>query len=293
MKKLIIAVSLIISLGVQAQKNENLFSAAMGQMVVLDKINNTANTIYTCDGVAENGFITPDAISYVQSHINIDKINAVYIGTLIGGTVTTQGDIFLYKTTQDLKGGVYDMTKQATIQINDGGDFLNVTMKSAKAEEKFRCALDEDATKQSAVKAAHQKALVAKETKKMQTNTSGVDDLLDDLGSGKSAPKKEASPTTKKETSSVSGADISSYVNEIIQKFRSKLNFDDFQGKECQVRIFFTRNGAITNFSQEGGDETFCNYVTSAINGMDRLPVPPSDAVYNTINGATLNLKPN
>lgn len=59
------------------------------------------------------------------------------------------------------------------------------------------------------------------------------------------------------------------------------------------MRIFFTRNGAITNSSREGGDEAFCNYVTSAINGMDRLPVPPSDAVYNTMNGATLNLKPN
>ncbi|HCL5339421.1 TPA: cell envelope integrity protein TolA [Salmonella enterica] len=168
-------------------------------------------------------------------------------------------------------------------------------MQSLSKEEKEQAeakAAKEAADARAAAR-AYAAAMKAKAASEKAEAASGVADLLGDLGSGKSVPKTEAPPTTEKETSSASGADISSYVNEILQKIKSKLNFDDFKGKECQVRIFFTRNGAITNSSREGGDEAFCNYVTSAINGMDRLPVPPSDAVYNTMNGATLNLKPN
>ncbi|MEF9889027.1 cell envelope integrity protein TolA [Citrobacter sp.] len=152
-------------------------------------------------------------------------------------------------------------------------------MQSMSKEEKEKAAAN--AEKEAADAKAAASAYAAKKK--------AAESINSDNGTSKASTRS----TTAKQTSSAYGADISSYVNEIIQRIRNKINFDDFKGKECQVRIFFTRNGAITNFSQEGGDETFCKYVTSAISGMDRLPVPPSDAVYNTINGATLNLKPN
>ncbi|MEG5625537.1 cell envelope integrity protein TolA [Enterobacter hormaechei] len=173
-------------------------------------------------------------------------------------------------------------------------------MQSMSKEEKEQAAAkaakeaaDAKALAEKKAASAYAEAIKAKAASEKAEAASGVDDLFGDLGSGKSVPKTEASPTTERETSSASSADISSYVNKIVQKIRDKLNFDDFKGKRCDVKIYFNRDGFITNYMQEGGDDTFCNYVTSAIKGINKLPAPPSDAVYDVINGATLSFKSN
>ena len=123
--------------------------------------------------------------------------------------------------------------------------------------------------------------------------TANVDDLFDGLADGKNTPKTAKPLVSSKQASGSSGAEISSYASKVSQAIRSRaVRFDDFKGKVCDIEIHLKEDGVITNLIQKGGDGTFCSYLTSVIKGMNELPIPPSAAAYNAINGATLSFKP-
>lgn len=61
-----------------------------------------------------------------------------------------------------------------------------------------------------------------------------------------------------------------------------------YRGKTCSIKINFAPDGLILSSSVVGGDPSLCQAAERAIKITQKLPKPPSDAVYNKFKNAVL-----
>ncbi|KJG71612.1 hypothetical protein UA70_06750 [Raoultella planticola] len=90
-----------------------------------------------------------------------------------------------------------------------------------------------------------------------------------------------------------SGADISGYASQIRNAIQSRLyGADLYAGKSCVLHIKLGPDGQLLDIQQEGGDPALCQAALTAAKTA-RIPKPPSQAVYEKIKDAKLDLNCN
>ena len=146
--------------------------------------------------------------------------------------------------------------------------------------------------------AAEAKAKAAAEAKAAQARKNqALDDFLSggDIGGGssKGGNKNSSGSQGSGGTSGLGqGANVdgNAYGQRIKKLIQSKYRVDpSFAGKQCDVKIFLSRDGTITNYQVISGDKAVCDAAVSAIVATRKVPPAPSDAVYNMFKSPTLD----
>ncbi|MCY4764343.1 cell envelope integrity protein TolA [Klebsiella aerogenes] len=260
---------------------------------------------YKCSREAPNGFV-----SIGTEYKQIDYINRPYIEM-----VSPTGEVtdYRYDTLSDLEQGVYSFDRNSVISITSNTDYpLVVRYKDESKSYEYHCQLDDDANKviaqreaeerqaeadakaelaasekvdaetaaETAAKAAAAEAAAAKKAAAAK-EAAGVDDLLGDLDTGKSSPK----PSHKSVSyGGASGVDISYYMSQVQAAVKSHLyDYSDWAGKQCNIQVMIQADGTITAVDSEGGNPDFCSYVQASFNKINKLPKPPSQAVFESL----------
>ncbi|EAY6848596.1 cell envelope integrity protein TolA, partial [Salmonella enterica] len=181
---------------------------------------------------------------------------------------------------------------------------LEENQAKADAEYQKMQSMSKEEKEQAAAEAAKEKALAAKEAAEkkaaaaaMKANaarekaeaTSDVDEMLGELGSGKSAPKTHTSTSS----GGASMEEISAYTAQVSGMIRSKLPaWDTYKGKQCSVVIHTGTDGTLLGTDSYNGDNDFCNYLKEGLNSIDGFPKAPSQSVYSIIKDAPFNFRP-
>ncbi|EDQ4277521.1 cell envelope integrity protein TolA, partial [Salmonella enterica subsp. enterica serovar Bredeney] len=168
---------------------------------------------------------------------------------------------------------------------------LEANQAKADAEYQKMQSMSKEEKEQAAAKAAAEKALAAKAkaAREKAEATSDVDEMLGELGSGKSAPKTHTSTSS----GGASMAEISAYTAQVSGMIRSKLPaWDTYKGKRCSVVIHMKPDGKLTGTDSYNGDNDFCNYLKEGLNSIDEFPKVPNQSVYSIIKDASINFKP-
>lgn len=318
MKRLAIAGLILSSFAAHAEYTPEQLASSFQMIGAMSQMNKLPLTIYNCSQKADNGFITPDVINYVQAFDHKQNVGAIYMGALNGDKISMNGDIFIYDNLEGLKEGYYDYSKTNAIRISgiDNTD-INVYLKNANTEEQYQCSLNEKLTAQSneEYRMSHPSAATIKRNKEIAAQAErewrrthkkeaaeqdaekkraadGVDDLLGDLSTGNNAPK---APTQHHVSGGASGADVSGYVAQIQNAVNNKVDRtylqENYKGKSCAVQIGIASDGTLQTYSQKEGDQGLCNYVMSALSNISKLPRPPSEAVYQVMKLSVLNFR--
>ncbi|EBR8158609.1 energry transducer TonB [Salmonella enterica subsp. enterica serovar Newport] len=91
-----------------------------------------------------------------------------------------------------------------------------------------------------------------------------------------------------------SGGEIANYAgvirNSIINKSNGVLN--KYEGHACTLKIHISRDGSLKSFNILGGAPDLCNKVSDIMHSIKKFPTPPSDALYQVFEDATLDFKP-
>lgn len=128
-------------------------------------------------------------------------------------------------------------------------------------------------------------------------NNKALDDFLNsgDIGGGssKGGNKNSAGSQGSGGTSGLgqgTNVDGNAYGQRIKKLIQSRYRVDpSFAGKQCDVKIFLSRDGTITNYQVISGDKAVCDAAVSAIVATRKVPPAPSDAVYNMFKSPTLD----
>lgn len=90
-----------------------------------------------------------------------------------------------------------------------------------------------------------------------------------------------------------SGDDFSNYAKVMQITIQSKIEnlTNDYEGQRCSIRIHLARDGSLLGFNTEGGAPDFCNKVSDVMRGINKLPTPPSDDVYQNFKDARLDFQ--
>ncbi|EKK5437090.1 cell envelope integrity TolA C-terminal domain-containing protein [Enterobacter hormaechei] len=274
-------------------------SSGVGQIEAIQQMQNHPMTFFKCSEIAPNGFVNPNDGYYVQGKLDNGN-NVIFLG-LVYGTDLGMGDVFVYDTLNDLKGGVYDPMQLATVQIDRGDKSqVNITLKTAKETDQAQCKLDTELTQKAADEYRYQnptpkggditeKDLTPKQKEQYKKyEAANIDDVLGDLSVGN--PKAKQHPTSK--VASSSGTDISPYVSKVANYVAGLItDKDQYKGKRCEIGIHIQRNGYINSIDNDGGDADLCSHVMNIMNTVHKLPTPPSDDVYNVVKDAPYNFK--
>lgn len=260
--------------------------------------------MYDCQYTAPNGFVVKG--NQLISVFSNDVSGVLYFGD----------KAYPFQSINEAADGAYSTDGSASLSVtraDDKGYELNVIYKDAEKTQNFTCSvsqetLDADKREQAeanktpeqkkaeakdkaqaaAVAAAKAKAAAeAKATAEARAakDKANVDSLLDDLNTGKNAPKQPQATNT-----GASGADINQYSNQIQHEIGSLINTTKYKGKQCDIRLNMDRQGYVRSTAIEGGDADLCADVQKILSISD-LPKPPNEAIYNIFKNARLNLR--
>ncbi len=255
-------------------------------------------TFFKCSEIAPNGFVNPNDGYYVQGKLDNGN-NVIFLG-LVYGTDLGMGDVFVYDTLNDLKGGVYDPMQLATVQIDRGDKSqVNITLKTAKETDQAQCKLDTELTQKAADEYRYQnptpkggditeKDLTPKQKEQYKKyEAANIDDVLGDLSAGN--PKAKQHPTSK--VASSSGTDISPYVSKVANYVAGLItDKDQYKGKRCEIGIHIQRNGYINSIDNDGGDADLCSHVMNIMNTVHNYLHPLRAFLFTTFNPPTDHL---
>ncbi|HAF2130666.1 TPA: hypothetical protein G9F27_004968 [Salmonella enterica] len=89
------------------------------------------------------------------------------------------------------------------------------------------------------------------------------------------------------------GKEISAYASAIKDSIVVKGGgvFNKYKGKGCIVRLNISRNGAFS-FDIVGGSPDLCNQLSVVLGSMNKLPLSPSEAVYQLTKDSSFDFKP-
>ncbi|MGL4929442.1 MAG: cell envelope integrity protein TolA, partial [Plesiomonas sp.] len=157
--------------------------------------------------------------------------------------------------------------------------------KKADAEAKKKA--DADAKK----KADAAKAAAAKEA---ANSEAALNDVLNGLtqdasGGGSAAAGGQAAGSGKAGAPGPDGDKYGGLIKQAVS--RNMYDTSLYRGKTCSVKINFAPDGLILSSSVVGGDPALCQAAERAIKITQKLPQPPSDAVYNKFKNAVLEFK--
>lgn len=260
-------------------------------------------TAYTCSREAKNGFVTPD-IEYDQ-FTNHGK-PYIYMKEIDGSEA-----YYRYDSLGDLEnGGVYSGDRKSVISISSDKKYpLIVHYQDETKSFEYHCTLDAEMNsviagrekreakeaaeiqamqekmntrskeEAAAALAAQRKAAAAAKAAKAAKEAEGVDGLLHDLDSGKGKPKAQ-----HVSNGGSSAVDITQYAYQVRADVQAHIqDADQWQGKQCTVKITIGSDGVLTSGSSEDGDTEFCGEVLATLSKMQRLPRPPSQGVYEAM----------
>lgn len=245
-----------------------------------DDGNNLYQTVQTLIGNAADKYVQGDYDSY-----NSDTETAINLLLTIEPQPQSPEQIDARKI--QAAQLVDETVKKEIISLEQS---LEANQAKADAEYQKMQSMSKEEKEQAAAKAA-EKALAAKAkaAREKAEATSDVDEMLGELGSGKSAPKTHTSTSS----GGASMAEISAYTAQVSGMIRSKLPaWDTYKGKRCSVVIHMKPDGKLTGTDSYNGDNDFCNYLKEGLNSIDEFPKVPNQSVYSIIKDASINFKP-
>ncbi|WP_334650239.1 cell envelope integrity protein TolA [Klebsiella pneumoniae] len=250
-------------------------------------------TAYTCSREAKNGFVTPD-IEYDQ-FTNHGK-PYIYMKEIDGSEA-----YYRYDSLWDLEnGGVYSGDRKSVISISSDKKYpLIVHYQDETKSFEYHCTLDAEMNsviagreKREAKEAAEAKAMQEKSDAEAQAE---IDAMLAaqkkaaaeakaNAAREQAQAKREATQITGQHVSGASAVAISQYANQVRADVQENIyDADQWQGKQCTVKITIGSDGVLTSGSSEAGDTEFCGEVLATLSKMQRLPRPPSQGVYEAM----------
>lgn len=250
-------------------------------------------TAYTCSREAKNGFVTPD-IEYDQ-FTNHGK-PYIYMKEIDGSEA-----YYRYDSLWDLEnGGVYSGDRKSVISISSDKKYpLIVHYQDETKTFEYHCTLDAERNsviagreKREAKEAADEKAMQDKINAQVRAEAAAAIAAQKKAAAEAKAmeareqaqAKREATQITGQHVSGASAAAISQYANQVRADVQENIyDVDQWQGKQCTVKITIGSDGVLTSGSSEAGDTEFCGEVLATLSKMQRLPRPPSQGVYEAM----------
>lgn len=132
------------------------FIAGMGTMQIIQRMQRQAMTFYKCTERSPNGFENRENEYYVQGNLG-KGYKAIFLGPA-NNAILDFGDVFVFRTVDELKDGVSDPRKIATLNISATRDphTIGIELTTAKETNEAQCTLDAEQTQQSAEKYRYQ-----------------------------------------------------------------------------------------------------------------------------------------
>lgn len=249
-------------------------------------------TAYTCSREAKNGFVTPD-IEYDQ-FTNHGK-PYIYMKEIDGSEA-----YYRYDSLGDLEnGGVYSGDRKSVISISSDKKYpLIVHYQDETKSIEYHCTLDAEMNSVIAGKEKRE-AKEAAEIKAMQErmNTRNKAEAAAALAAQQKAAeaklmeareqaqaKHEAIQITGQHVSGASAVALTQYANQVRADVQQNIHdADQWQGKQCTVKITIGSDGVLTSGRSEAGDTEFCGEVLATLSKMQRVSRPPSQGVYEAM----------
>lgn len=258
-------------------------------------------TAYTCSREAKNGFVTPD-IEYDQFTNNGKPY--IYLKEIDGSEA-----YYRYDSLWDLEsGGVYSSDRKSVISIGSDKNYpLIVHYQDETKAIEYHCTLDAEMNnvitgreQREAKEAADEKAMqdqINAQAKAEAAAALAAQQKAAAAAKAKAAKAQteanhEASQITGQHVSGSSAVDITSYVNQVRADVQQNI-YDvlRWRDKQCTVKITIASDGVLTSGRSESGDPEFCSELLATLSKMQRLPRPPSHAVYEQMKTMHLNFK--
>lgn len=126
------------------------FIAGMGTMQIIQRMQLQPMTFYRCTERSPNGFVNREDEYYVQGDLG-KGYKAIFLGPA-KNTILDFGDVFVFRTVDELKEGVSDPRQIATLNITATRDphTIGIELTTARETNEAQCTLDAEQTQQSA-----------------------------------------------------------------------------------------------------------------------------------------------